>query len=75
MHDAVCRYPRILLPRRWVNKGMKTGRSCYAPALDSSFSSGYYLTNLKSATCSVPSSSLTTSSRHVLAHPLLVFHT
>src|SRR5215211_3203073 len=25
--------PRIPLPRTWVNKGMKKGRSCYAPAL------------------------------------------
>jgi hypothetical protein len=31
MHDAVCRFRRIPLPRSWVNKGKRKGRSSEEP--------------------------------------------
>jgi hypothetical protein len=35
MQDPGYGHPRIPLLGRWVNKGKKEGRSCYAPALKS----------------------------------------
>jgi hypothetical protein len=59
-----------------MNKGKKKGRSVErsGPRLRQ-LALGYHFTNWKLATCVEPSLSFTTSSLHVLAPALLVFHT